>query len=57
MRLILHRRVRSHVDEIMDYYERADVAAHSFAQPAQVVGHTDWVKNYPCIFISPRGRQ
>jgi toxin ParE1/3/4 len=24
MRLVLHRRIRSDVDEIMDYYERAD---------------------------------
>jgi plasmid stabilization system protein ParE len=24
MRLVLHRRVRPHVDEIMDYYERAE---------------------------------
>jgi plasmid stabilization system protein ParE len=24
MRLVLHRRVRSDVDEIMDYYERAE---------------------------------
>ena len=24
MRLVLHRRVRSDVDEVMDYYERAE---------------------------------
>ncbi len=38
MRLVLHRRVRSDVDEIMDYYERAE-----HPELAQDFYHELWV--------------